>query len=108
MGCLSLLFGIGTLVVALGWGRPLPPSIWFLLGISATAFAGYAIAVGRSEKRIAAYQKARNERAMVAREQVLSGKNPSWPYFVYLRPFGIEGKFIGNYSAKNGKKYLKK
>jgi hypothetical protein len=94
MGCLSLLFGIGALAVALVWGRPLPAGIWLLLGISATAFVGFAITVGRSEKRIAAYQKARNERAMAAREQVASGKNPSWPYFVYLRPFGIDGKFI--------------
>ena len=77
MGCLSLLLGIGALVMALVWGRPLPVGIWFLLGLSATAFVGFAIAVGQSGKRIAAYQKARNERAMAARAQVSSGKNPS-------------------------------
>jgi hypothetical protein len=80
--------------MALFISGPLPTGAWILAGVCAVTFAWVVKAQRKSEKRIADYQKRRNERASAILEQVLIGKNPSWPYFVYLRPFNIDGKFI--------------
>ncbi|MGD8292278.1 MAG: hypothetical protein PVF37_11275 [Desulfobacterales bacterium] len=82
------------LAMALFISGPLPTGAWILAGVCAVTFAWVVKAQRKSEKRIADYQKRRNERASAILEQVLIGKNPSWPYFVYLRPFNIDGKFI--------------
>jgi hypothetical protein len=94
LGFISLLLGAVVLAMALFISGPLPTGAWILAGVCAVTFAWVVKAQRKSEKRIADYQKRRNERASAILEQVLIGKNPSWPYFVYLRPFNIDGKFI--------------
>ena len=94
LGFISILLGAVVLAMALFRSGPLPIGAWILAGVCAATFAWVVKAQRQSEKRIADYQKRRNERASSILEQVLIGKNPSWPYFVYLRPFNIDGKFI--------------
>lgn len=48
----------------------------------------------RSKRRIAGYQRHRNQKANAIRDEVLTNSNPSTPYFVYLRPFNIDEKFV--------------
>ncbi len=48
----------------------------------------------RSRRRIAGYQRHRNQKANAIRDEVLTNSNPSTPYFVYLRPFDIDEKFV--------------
>ena len=97
IGCLSvisIILGAVVLAMALFRSGPLPTGAWILVGVCAATLAWVVKAQRKSEKRIADYQKRRNARANSILEKVLIGKNPSWPYFVYLRPFNIDGKFI--------------
>jgi len=94
LGCMGSLIAIT--VVALAWIRsqPAPTVAWVAAGVGAAIFAGFAVVVWRTEQRIAVYQELRNERACAIRDQVMEGTNPERPYFVYLRPFDIDGAFV--------------
>lgn len=47
-----------------------------------------------ANRRVQRYQEARNRLGKVIYDRVTQGKNPEWPYFVYLRPFYMDGKFV--------------
>jgi hypothetical protein len=96
---LGLGFGglfVAAMMVAVAWVRsqPVPTGAWLLAGAGAPLLAWGAVRLHRADKRIGAYQRRRNERASAIRDQVLAGTNPARPYFVYLRPFDIDGKFV--------------
>ena len=85
----ALLAGI---VLAKGWDVRLSVRElrWVLAAALFIAFAS----VWLSMLRVRRHQKNRNEKADEIRRLVLNGGRPSRPFFVYLRPFHIDGAFV--------------
>jgi hypothetical protein len=94
IGLFSLLFSM--LLAILDWfqSQPAPTAAWILAGMGIIMFTVSTVAIWHIQRRVHKYQQCRNERACVIRDQVTMGMNPARPYFVYLRPFGIDGKFV--------------
>ncbi len=93
-GCLSLF--IPMIVVILAWiqSRPAPYVAWVFAGVGTAIVAVFLATIWRSMVRVRNYQRARNELAKVICGEVMEGKNPARPYFVYLRPFDMDGAFV--------------
>lgn len=87
---------VALTVAVLAWvsRRQVPTSAWVVAAVGAAIFAGFAVVQWRTQKRVASYQQRRNERACAIRDLVVAGANPPRPYFVYLRPFNIDGAFV--------------
>lgn len=94
VGSLSLLFSILLAVPEWIHSQPVPTATWVLAGVGIVMFAVSAVSIWHTQRRIDAYQQRRNERACAIRDQVTAGMNPARPYFVYLRPFDIDGRFV--------------
>jgi hypothetical protein len=89
-----MLAGVVAAVLAYLGSRAVPASAWLTGGIGAAIFLVFVAVQWQTRRRVATYQKRRNARASAIRDQVLSGGNPPRPYFVYLRPFDIDGAFV--------------
>jgi hypothetical protein len=88
---------VGALIVAvLAWiaRRQVPTAAWVVALVGAAIFVAFAVVQWQTQQRVATYQRRRNERAGSIRDQVVAGANPPRPYFVYLRPFDIDGAFV--------------
>ncbi|MCB1910088.1 MAG: hypothetical protein KDH15_22215 [Rhodocyclaceae bacterium] len=91
LGCLGVLAALAMIVA--GW--------WGARGVSAWSWwlgaAGLALVLAshrQMDSRARHHQAIRNRRACAIRDEVLAGRNPSRPYFVYLRPFAVDGAFV--------------
>lgn len=91
LGCLSALVAL-TMIAAAWWGgREAAGWLWWLAAVGVLV---PALSSWRSAMRIRSHQLQRNRRASAIRDEVLAGRNPARPYFVYLRPFAIDGAFV--------------
>lgn len=70
-------------------------------GAAVAVAAGGAIVFGltvyrqrRVQCRLLRYQLGRCKRAVRIARETMAGRNPTEPYFVYLRPFAIDGAFV--------------
>jgi len=86
-------------VFALASSRSISVYIWLLALLGVVLVVWFGVLLRQQEARVDRYQKKRDARAIVIRELVLAGTQVERPYFVYLRPFDIDGKF---YAAPNG------
>lgn len=91
LGCLVTVVALAMVVAAWRGGGEASDWLWGLcaLGLVTTMLSYYD-----SEARLRAYQQRRNRRACAIRDEVLAGRNPARPYFVYLRPFAVDGAFV--------------
>lgn len=109
IGCFSYLLLIlaGTLIVlALIRDDSVPTYAWFI-GILGLVISGLFMGLlWQSQKRVARYQKSRNERANAICDEVLTNSNPSTSYFVYLRPFNIDEKFVSAPRSEADQNYV--
>ena len=80
------------LAIAREWDLPVVASV--LRWITIAAVITLTVNVLTARRRVLRYQKRRNDRADKIRDQVLADDRPSEPYFVYLRPFDIDGAFV--------------
>jgi len=97
MGMVGILCFLGSMLVVVPvWVQFWPASTvdWVLAGLGMVLFAASTVNAMHTERRVAVYQQRRNQQASSIRDQVIAGNNPVRPYFVYLRPFDIDGKFV--------------
>jgi len=83
---------LAELAIAREWDLPVDASA--LRWITIAAVIALTINVLTARHRVLRYQERRNDRADKIRDQVLAGNRPLEPYFVYLRPFDIDGAFV--------------
>lgn len=108
LGGISSLGGFAVALVALAQDRSVP--IWALimivLGVAAFVWsAGQSL---RAFMRVLAYQKRRDVISQTIREEVLRGNDPLPLYFVYLRPFSIDGAYISACPKEADRAYVEK
>lgn len=72
--------------------------IWVLAALGIILFVWFGIVTMQQERRVKDYQIKRDATAGKIRDAVLVGEKTD-PFFVFLRPFDIDGKF---YSAPSG------
>jgi hypothetical protein len=77
------------------WVGSLTNYVKFFLGVCVLTLAFVGVKWWWSDRKIRLInQEERNKRANEVLKQVLDDKNPSLPYFIYLRPFLIDGQFM--------------
>ena len=102
IGCLGfvclIIAGI-FMIQAFLRSESLSTGVWAIAIVGMGAIGLFMGFLMRSKRRIAGYQRHRNQKANAIRDEVLNNSNPSAPYFVYLRPFDIDEKFV--FSPRN-------
>lgn len=109
IGCLGIVCLIiaGIFILQASIQNESITNLTWIIAISGILILGFFMAMlKQAEKRIKTYQKKRNDRANEIRDEVLNDKNPSKPYFVYLRPFDIDEKFVYPPETGAGEKYV--
>jgi len=65
---------------------------WALAILGVTLLSWFGIVLSQQRHRVKNYQEKRDATAKIIRDDVLAGKQTD-PFFVFLRPFDIDGKF---------------
>ena len=94
LGCSGLLVGLAAAGLAWWRAQPVTWSARVAAALGAVLFFAVVAVQWRAQARVARYQARRNGRARKIRDLVVAGANPPRPYFVYLRPFAIDGAFV--------------
>ena len=101
IGCPGFVFlGIACCltVFALINQRSISSIIWVLAALGVILLFWFGIVLLQQRDRVKGYQEKRDVRAKAIRDDVLTGQKTD-PFFVFLRPFDIDGKF---YAAPSG------
>ncbi len=106
LGCSGMLGGAAVAVAALALGKLAPTGAWVAAGCGAAVAVACFATLIRTQRRVAGYQRRRNERANAIRDQVQRGEAPNDPYFVYLRPFKIDGAFVDAARGRGDSSYI--
>jgi hypothetical protein len=106
LGCAGALGGAALASTALLTGRGAPSLAWPITVAGLAVSLVFVASLLHSRKRVSAYQQLRNERANTIRDQVLKGESALGPYFVYLRPFKIDGAFVDAARGRGDSAYI--
>lgn len=79
--------------------RSISIPIWGLGVLGLLLFVWFVAVIAQQQRRVKNYQAKRDASARTIRDIVLTGKKSDRPFFVFLRPFDIDGKF---YAAPGG------
>ena len=88
--CLSVLAFVNQ--------RSISSLIWVLAALGMILIVWFGFVISQQQQRVKGYQEKRDTRAKTIRDNVLAGQETD-PFFVFLRPFDIDGKF---YAAPSG------